>query len=65
MAKICTLHDAVAELVHDGETVAMEGFTHLIPSAAAHEVIRQGITDLTLARMTPTSSTTSSSAPVW
>ncbi|MEO3752008.1 CoA-transferase [Streptomyces sp. B6B3] len=53
MAEICPLHDAVAELVHDGDTVAMEGFTHLIPFAAAHEVIRQGITDLTLARMTP------------
>jgi hypothetical protein len=51
--KIRTLHDAVAELIHDGDTVAMEGFTHLIPFAAAHEVIRQGITDLTLVRMTP------------
>ncbi|MCC5036750.1 CoA transferase subunit A [Streptomyces sp. WAC 00631] len=53
MAEISTLHDAVAELIHDGDTVAMEGFTHLIPFAAAHEVIRQGITDLTLVRMTP------------
>ncbi|KAF4409872.1 MULTISPECIES: CoA transferase subunit A [Streptomyces] len=53
MAEIRTLHDAVAELVHDGDTVAMEGFTHLIPFAAAHEIIRQGITDLTLVRMTP------------
>ncbi|NYI05153.1 CoA transferase subunit A [Allostreptomyces psammosilenae] len=53
MADIRTLHDAVAELVHDGDTVAMEGFTHLIPFAAAHEIIRQGITDLTLVRMTP------------
>src|SRR3954462_15342969 len=53
MADIRTLHDAVAELIHDGDTVAMEGFTHLIPFAAAHEVIRQGITDLTLVRMTP------------
>jgi glutaconate CoA-transferase subunit A len=53
MTEICTLHDAVAELIHDGDTVAMEGFTHLIPFAAAHEVIRQGITDLTLIRMTP------------
>ncbi|HCA85200.1 MAG TPA: 3-oxoadipate--succinyl-CoA transferase subunit A [Streptomyces sp.] len=53
MAKILALHDAVAELVHDGGTVAMEGFTHLIPFAAAHEIIRQGITDLTLVRMTP------------
>ncbi|MGV9342613.1 CoA transferase subunit A [Streptomyces sp. NPDC003688] len=53
MAEIRTLRDAVAELIHDGDTVAMEGFTHLIPFAAAHEVIRQGITDLTLVRMTP------------
>ncbi|MBC6457875.1 CoA transferase subunit A [Actinomadura sp. HBU206391] len=53
MTDIRTLHDAVAELIHDGDTVAMEGFTHLIPFAAAHEVIRQGITDLTLIRMTP------------
>ncbi|GAA1787143.1 CoA transferase subunit A [Planosporangium flavigriseum] len=53
MADIRTLHDAVAELIHDGDTVAMEGFTHLIPFAAAHEIIRQGITDLTLVRMTP------------
>ncbi|WP_328418492.1 CoA transferase subunit A [Micromonospora sp. NBC_00389] len=53
MADIRTLRDAVAELIHDGDTVAMEGFTHLIPFAAAHEIIRQGITDLTLVRMTP------------
>ena len=53
MAAIRTLRDAVADLVHDGDTVALEGFTHLIPFAAAHEIIRQGITDLTLVRMTP------------
>ncbi|HEX6444169.1 MAG TPA: CoA-transferase [Streptosporangiales bacterium] len=53
MARITTLHDAVAELVQDGDVVAMEGFTHLIPFAAAHEVIRQGRRDLTVARMTP------------
>jgi glutaconate CoA-transferase subunit A len=53
MAEIRRLTEAVAELIHDGDTVAMEGFTHLIPYAAAHEVIRQGITDLTLVRMTP------------
>ncbi|WP_066370049.1 CoA transferase subunit A [Herbidospora mongoliensis] len=53
MAEIRSLRDAVAELVHSGDTVAMEGFTHLIPFAAAHEVIRQGVTDLTLVRMTP------------
>ncbi|TDC24013.1 CoA transferase subunit A [Streptomyces sp. 8K308] len=53
MADIRDLREAVGELIHDGDTVAMEGFTHLIPYAAAHEVIRQGITDLTLVRMTP------------
>ncbi|MET7501306.1 CoA transferase subunit A [Streptomyces microflavus] len=53
MAEIQSLRDAVAGLIHDGDTVAMEGFTHLIPFAAGHEVIRQGITDLTLVRMTP------------
>ncbi|GAA1001857.1 CoA transferase subunit A [Acrocarpospora macrocephala] len=53
MAEILSLREAVAALVRPGDTVAMEGFTHLIPFAAAHEVIRQGITDLTLVRMTP------------
>src|SRR3954469_5427684 len=53
MAQISTLGDAVADLVHDGDTVALEGFTHLMPFAAGHEVIRQGRTDLTLVRMTP------------
>jgi glutaconate CoA-transferase, subunit A len=47
------LDDAVAELVHDGDTVALEGFTHLIPVAAGHEIIRQRREDLTLVRMTP------------
>ena len=41
------------DLVHDGDTVALEGFTHLIPNAAGHELIRQGVRDLTLVRMTP------------
>lgn len=53
MAEICSLREAVAGLLHDGDTVAMEGFTHLIPHAAGHEVIRQGKRDLTLVRMTP------------
>ena len=53
MAEIVTLDEAVAELVHDGDTVALEGFTHLIPHAAGHELIRQGRRDLTLVRMTP------------
>jgi glutaconate CoA-transferase, subunit A len=47
------LPDAVAALVRDGQTVALEGFTHLIPFAAAHEILRQGQQDLTLIRMTP------------
>jgi glutaconate CoA-transferase subunit A len=48
-----SLSEAVADLVHDGDVVAMEGFTHLIPYAAGHEVIRQGKKDLALVRMTP------------
>lgn len=51
--KIFSLPDAVSEFVSDGDVVALEGFTHLIPFAAGHEIIRQGITELTLARMTP------------
>ena len=51
--KTTTMHDAVAELVRDGDTVAIEGFTHLICFAAGDEIIRQGRRDLTLARMTP------------
>lgn len=53
MAKICSLAEAVESCIGDGDVVAMEGFTHLIPHAAAHEVIRQGRQDLTLIRMTP------------
>ncbi|GGB42810.1 3-oxoadipate--succinyl-CoA transferase subunit A [Roseibium aquae] len=53
MAQFHTLHDAVAQNIFDGDTVAFEGFTHLIPHAAAHEVIRQGRRDLTVIRMTP------------
>jgi glutaconate CoA-transferase subunit A len=52
-ATIVGLDEAVADLVHDGDTVALEGFTHLIPFAAGHEIIRQGRRDLTLVRMTP------------
>ena len=47
------MREAVAELVNDDDSVAMEGFTHLIPNAAAHEVIRQERRNLTLIRMTP------------
>ena len=53
MADIISLHDAVKQFVSDGDTVALEGFTHLIPTAAGHEIIRQGKKDLTLVRMTP------------
>ena len=53
MAEIVSLAEAVATAIHDGDAVAMEGFTHLIPFAAGHEVIRQGRRDLTLIRMTP------------
>ena len=53
MAAITSLADAIATYVHDGDTVALEGFTHLIPNAAGHEIIRQGRRDLTLVRMTP------------
>jgi glutaconate CoA-transferase subunit A len=53
MAELMPLSEAVAQLIHDGDTVAMEGFTHLIPFAAGHEVIRQRKRQLTLVRMTP------------
>ena len=53
MSTFLSLRDAVAEHVRDGDTVAMEGFTHLIPFAAGHEVLRQGRRDLALIRMTP------------
>ncbi len=53
MAEIVSLAGAVAAAIRDGDAVAMEGFTHLIPFAAGHEVIRQGRRDLTLIRMTP------------
>ena len=53
MARLASLRDAVAEHVRDGQTVALEGFTHLIPVAAGQEIIRQRRRDLTLVRMTP------------
>lgn len=51
--KLATMHDAIAAHVHDGDAVALEGFTHLISFAAAHELIRQRRRDLTLCRLTP------------
>ena len=53
MAAILSLHEAVKQFVNDGDIVALEGFTHLIPTAAGHELIRQKKKDLTLVRMTP------------
>jgi len=53
MVKFADLHSAINEFVNDGETIAMEGFTHLIPFAAGHEIIRQKIKDLTAIRLTP------------
>lgn len=53
MAEFVSLREAIASWVHDGDVVALEGFTHLIPFAAGHEIIRQSRKDLTLIRMTP------------
>jgi glutaconate CoA-transferase, subunit A len=53
MAEIVSLRNAIAGLVKDGQEVALEGFTHLIPFAAGHEILRQRRTDLSLVRMTP------------
>jgi glutaconate CoA-transferase subunit A len=53
MSKLCTLSEAIQHYVHDGDTVYCAGFTHLIPFAAGHEIIRQGRRNLTLARATP------------
>ncbi len=53
MAEIVALEEGLAELVHDGDGVALEGFTHLIPFAAGHELLRQRRRDLELIRMTP------------
>jgi glutaconate CoA-transferase subunit A len=53
MAERASLTEAVSALVRDGDSVALEGFTHLIPFAAGHEIVRQGRTDLELVRMTP------------
>ncbi|MCT1872594.1 CoA transferase subunit A [Brevibacterium luteolum] len=53
MNKVVELSEAIQLHVHDGDTIALEGFSHLIPFAAGHEIIRQGITGLTFCRMTP------------
>ncbi|MCG8557360.1 MAG: CoA transferase subunit A, partial [Proteobacteria bacterium] len=53
MGQFMELGEAVAKFVTDGQMIALEGFTHLIPHAAGHEIIRQGRRELTVARMTP------------
>jgi glutaconate CoA-transferase subunit A len=53
VAEVVDLREAIAGSVKDGDSVALEGFTHLIPTAAGHEIIRQEKKDLTLIRMTP------------
>jgi glutaconate CoA-transferase, subunit A len=53
LGEVTSLSGAVGALVRDGDSVALEGFTHLIPTAAAHEIIRQKRQNLTLIRMTP------------
>ena len=52
-SKVLTMREAVSRFVHDGDTVVLEGFTHLIPFAAGHEIIRQRRRRLTLVRLTP------------
>jgi glutaconate CoA-transferase subunit A len=53
MTKLILLKEAIEQFVHDGDVVYAAGFTHLIPFAAGHEIIRQGKKNLTLARATP------------
>jgi glutaconate CoA-transferase subunit A len=53
MAEIISLAEAIQRFVNDGDSIALEGFTHLIPTAASHELIRQNKRELTLIRMTP------------
>ncbi|MSX99721.1 MAG: CoA transferase subunit A, partial [Actinobacteria bacterium] len=53
MAEILSLKEAISRYVKDGSTIAMEGFTHLIPHAAGHEIIRQSRRNLHAIRMTP------------
>ena len=64
--KIMTMRHAIAQYVHDGDTVSLEGFTHLIPTAAGHEIIRQGRRDLTVVLpkvLTPRSGDSPASKP--
>lgn len=51
--KLCSMNEAIAETVHSGDSIVVDGFTHLICFAAGHEIIRQGIQNLTAIRLTP------------
>ena len=51
--KLMPMHEAIRRYVHDGDLIVIEGFTHLICFAAAHEIIRQRRKDLTVCRLTP------------
>ena len=53
MGNVISLKKAIGEFVHDGDSIALEGFSHLIPFAAGHEIIRQQRRDLTLIRLVP------------
>lgn len=53
MAEIVSLQEAIESLLNDGDIVALEGFTHLIPMSAGHEIIRQRFQQLTVVRLTP------------
>src|SRR5664279_508412 len=53
MSNLISLHDAISQYVNDDDVVYAAGFTHLIPFAAGHEIIRQGRKNLVLARATP------------
>ena len=52
-SKVLSMREAIARYVHDGDTVVIEGFTHLICFAAGHEIIRQNRRDLVLCMLTP------------
>src|SRR6201992_1425126 len=51
--KLCSMKEAISSAVRSGDSVAIDGFTHLICFAAGHEIIRQGLRDLTAVRLTP------------
>jgi len=63
MARIVSLEEGIAELVSDGDTVALEGFTHLIPFAAGHELLRQSL--MTLREMGCTSASLTGLLVAW